>query len=91
MVPGASLILHVSPDRIQNPQPVELPAASSQSVPPIVTQEAALSVPGIKGPPSGAAERYRDVLPRPLAGMFTSRSGRPETIEGVKEPDTESY
>ena len=54
-------------------------------------QEAAISLPGTKDPPAGAAERYRDVLPLPLAGMFAGRAGRPKTIEGGREPDTDAY
>ena len=40
-----------------------------------------------KYPPTGRTERYRDVLPLPLAGMFSGRSGRPETIGGDEDPN----
>ena len=64
---------------------MELPEASPLPVPPSVTQEAALSPPGIKDPPAGAEDQYRDVLPLPLVGMFNGWAGRPETIKGGKK------
>ena len=70
---------------------MELPETSPQPVPPSVTQEAALSPPKIKDPPTGASEGYHDVLPLPLAGMFTVWVGLPETIKGGKEPDDDAY
>ena len=91
VLPVASLREHVSPASKQNPPPVDLPETITQPVPPRVTQEAALSPPRIKDPPAGAAERYHDILPLPLAGMFTVWVGRPETIKGVKEPDNDAY
>ena len=91
MVPGASLRAHVFPFSRQNPPPVELPAASFRPSPPSVIQEAALSPPGIKDIPAGAAERYWTVLTLPLDGMFTSWVGRLDTIEGDEEPDAGAY
>ena len=32
-------------------------------------------------------ERYLYVLPLPLAGMFSGRFGRPETLGGGKDPN----
>ena len=84
MIPGASLRVYVSPASRQNPPPVDLPAPSPWPAPPRVTEEAASSPPGIKDPPASAVERCRDVLPLPLASMFTGRVGRPKTIEGGK-------
>ena len=80
VLPGASLRAHVSKATKKNPPPVELSAASPQPVPTIVTQKSALSPPGIKDPPAGAAKRYWYVLSLPLAGMFTGWAGRPEKI-----------
>ena len=91
MVPGASLQAHVVPARRHNSLPVEPQEASPRPVPPRVTKEAAPSQPGTKDPPAGAEERYRDVITLPLAGMFTGRAGRPETIERGKEPDAYAY
>ena len=90
MVPGASLRVHVSLIRNQNPLPVELPAASPRPVPTSVTQEAALSPPRIKDTPAGAEEQHRDVLPLPLVYMFTGWAGRPNTIEGGKETNADT-
>ena len=91
VVPGASIRAHVSLESKDNPPPVELPSASTQPVPPSVTQEAALSLPGIKDPPDGTDDQYRDVLPLPLVGMFNCWVGSSETIEGGKEPDADAY
>ena len=91
MLPGASLRAYVSPSSKQNPPLVEPPAASTRPVSPSVPQEAALSPPGIKDPPADEAAKYWDVLPLPLAGMFTGWTGRPETIKGGKETDADAY
>ena len=91
VLPGASLRAHVSPARNQNPPPVELPAASPRPVPTSVIQQAALRPLRIKDPPAGAAERYWDVLPLTLAGMFTGWKGLPKTIKGGKETDADAY
>ena len=83
--------MHVHPARRHNPPPVELPEARPLHAPPSITQEAALSLPGIKDPLDGAAERYRDILTLPLAGMFTGWIERPKTTKGVEETDTDAY
>ena len=54
-------------------------------------RKAHLARPEPKYPPAGALERYRDVLPLPLAGMFTGQEGRPETIGGDEEPEADAY
>ena len=55
---------------------------------PGVPQEAATSPPGSKDPQTGLTiERYHDVLPLPLAGMFSGRSGRPEMLGGGEDPN----
>ena len=82
--------MHVSLAINQNPPPVELPAASPRPVPTSVTQEAALSPPRTKDPPDGSEKQYRDVFPLPLVIMFTGWAGRPETIEGGKETNTDT-
>ena len=82
VVPGTSIRAHISPARIHNPPPVELPAASTWSAPPSITQEVAPSLTGIKDLPYGTEEQYQDVLTLPLAGMFTSLVGRPDMIKG---------
>ena len=91
VVPGASLRAHVSLSSRKKPPLVEISSDSPQPVPPSATQEAAPSPPVTKDNPTGKAERYRDVLPVPLDGMFTGRAGRPETIERGKEPDAYAY
>ena len=70
---------------------MELLAASSRPAPPSVTQEAAPSPTVIKDPPSGAAEQYQDVLTLYLAGISTGRLGRPKTIKGGEETETDPY
>ena len=70
---------------------MEVIADNPRSSPPSVTQEAAHSPPGIKDPPSGAAEQYRGVLPLPLADNFTGRVGHPKMIKGGEEPDADAY
>ena len=87
MVPGAILQAHVSPSRRRNPPLVKLHLASTRPVSPVVMWEAALSPHGAKDPPAGASESYRDVLPLPLANMFSGRVGRPLTIRGGEEPN----
>ena len=54
---------------------------------PGVTQEAAASPPRAKDPLTGLIEGYRDVLPLPLAGVFSGQEGCPETIEGDEDPN----
>ena len=66
----------------------EPPEVSTQPVPPGVTQEDVPIPPGAKDPLTGvASEKYRDVLPLPLAGMFTGWTGRPEAIGGGEDPN----
>ena len=70
---------------------MELPEAIPRPVPPSVTQEATLNPPGIKDPPAGAEDQYRDVLTLLLVGMFNGWVGHPETIKRGKEPNTDAY
>ena len=69
---------------------VEPLPVSNQPVPPGVTHENAPIPPGSKDPPIvAAAERYMDVLPLPLAGIFTGRAGRLEMIGGGEDPNAD--
>ena len=57
---------------------------------PSVTQEDAAIPPRSKDPYTGlTTERYQDVLPLPLAVMFSGRSGHPEMLEGDEVPNAE--
>ena len=91
VVSCASLRAHVYLSSRQNPPPLEPPEASPQPVPTSVRQEAALIPPGTKDTLAGVAEQYWYVLPLPLAGIFTGQVGRPDSIEGGGEPDTDAY
>ena len=51
-------------------------------------QDAALRPPRTKYPQAGAGEQYSDVLLLNLAGIFTGRAGRPDTIDGGGEEAT---
>ena len=83
VVPGASLRAHVSPTRRQNTLSVEPPLTSPRIMTPGVTQEDAAIPPGSKNPSTSmTTEIYQDVLPLPLADMFSGRSGRPEMLGG---------
>ena len=88
MVPGDILRVHVSLASRRNPLLVESPLTSLQLVPPGVTHEADAIPPGSKDPPTVlTTERYWDILPLPLAGMFSGRVGRPEKLGGDKYPN----
>ena len=88
MVPVASLQAHVSLTSRRNPLSVEPLLISPRIMPPGVTQEADVIPHGSKDPSNGLiTERYWDVLPPPLARMFSGRSGGPETLGGDGDPN----
>ena len=91
VVPGSSLLVHISLAIQLNHPSAEPLLVSLQPIPPIVTQEDALSPLGSRKSPTGAAGRCQYVLPFPLAGMFTGRVGRPKTIKGGEETETDPY
>ena len=59
-----------------------------QPVPPSASQDAAPIPPGKNYPPFGAGQRYRNVLPHLLVGMFTGWIERPDTVDVVGEEAT---
>ena len=79
---------HASPTSQYKPPSSEHATASLHPAPPIVSQDAAPSPPGTKYPPAGAGEQYHNVPPHPLAGMFTSQAGGPNTIDGGEDDPT---
>ena len=86
MIPGASLHVHLSPQIRRNTSS----SPHAHFAPAGVTQEAPASPPRAKDSPVDRAreERYQDVLPLPLSGIFSCRAGRPDTIRGKKYPST---